>query len=393
MMWLKIIWAKVMYKKLNSFLCVLLMAFGISIIALLLSLEKQMDGAFTKNIRGIDMVVGAKGSPLQLILSSVFQIDNPTGNVPLAEVNALKTNSQVKKVIPISMGDNYKGFRIIGTQNSYIEHFEGKIKSGLSFQKPLEVVIGASVANDLGLKIGAEFESTHGLDAAGEAHEDHDHFTVVGILDANGSPLDRLIITSLQSVWEVHHQDLDKPENLAVTAALVKFRSPMGLMTIPRNINENTSMQAALPSIEIDRLLQLFGSGLSLAKYLAFLIILISAVSVFISIYNTIKEGKGEIALMISLGANRWQLFTQFVGQGLVLGFLGYILGIFISKFMLFVASVFLKEKLILAVGWLNLSNSEIYLLFLALLISIFAAALPAIKVYGLNLSKTLATE
>jgi putative ABC transport system permease protein len=164
-------------------------------------------------------------------------------------------------------------------------------------------------------------------------------------------------------------------------------------MTIPRNINENTSMQAALPSIEIDRLFQLFGNGLSFAKYLAYLIIIISAVSVFISIYNTIKEGKGEIALMISIGANRWQLFTQFVGQGLVLGFLGYLLGIFISKFMLFVASIFLKEKLILSVDWFKVSSSEIYLLFLALLISIFAAALPAIKVYGLNLSKTLATE
>lgn len=392
-MWLNIVWSKINYKRLNSFLCILLMGFGIAIISMLINLQQQVDGAFTKNIRGIDLVVGAKGSPLQLILSSIFQIDNPTGNIPLAEVDQLKKNPQIKSLIPLSMGDNYKGYRIIGSSIDYIKHFEGQIQEGQLFQKSMEVVVGASVAQNLELKIGDEFESTHGLDAEGEAHEDHAHFVVTGILAANGSPLDQLIITELSSVWDVHHQDTNDPTQLAITSALIKFRSPMGLMTIPRSINENTSMQAALPSIEIDRLLQLFGTGIGLARYLAALIIIISAISVFISIYNTIKEGKNEIALMISLGANRSQLFGQFVGQGILLGFFGYILGIIVSKLMLLLASSFLKDKLILSVDWFKLSLPEIYLLLLSLLISIFAAAIPATRVYSLNLSKTLAQD
>ncbi|MDP5140144.1 MAG: ABC transporter permease, partial [Spirosomaceae bacterium] len=257
-MLLKIAWKNLIDKKLNSFLCILLMALGIGLISLLVILSKQFEEKFTKNISGIDMVVGAKGSPLQLILSSVYQVYNPTGNIPLSQVNNLRKNPLVKEVIPMSMGDNYKGYRIVGTNKSYLEHFKTTFAEGQLFAADLEVVVGAVAAENLGLKIGDDFHSAHGLDAEGETH-DHEHFKVVGILEFNNSVIDNLILTSLSSVWAVHEhpseeisnvqlpitnnqvdkEDLIEQETLnpkpqtsnpelEITSALVKFRSPMG---------------------------------------------------------------------------------------------------------------------------------------------------------------------
>lgn len=214
-MLLKIAWKNLIDKKLNSFLCILLMALGIGLISLLVILSKQFEEKFTKNISGIDMVVGAKGSPLQLILSSVYQVDNPTGNIPLNQVNNLLKNPLVKEVIPMSMGDNFKGYRIVGTNKSYLEHFKTTFAEGQLFSENLEVVVGAVAAENLGLKIDDDFHSAHGLDSEGETH-DHEHFKVVGILEFNNSVVDNLILTSLSSVWAVHEHGSENNEQLTV---------------------------------------------------------------------------------------------------------------------------------------------------------------------------------
>ena len=168
----KISWKNILDKKLNSFLCILLMTLGIAMISLLMLLGKQLQDKFAKNISGIDLVVGAKGSPLQLILSSVYQIDNPTGNVYLDDVQAIAQNPMVKEMIPLSMGDNYQGYRILGTNKKYFEHFKTKFAYGSMFKANLEVVLGGQTALNNNLKIGDSFASSHGLDSEGEKHED-----------------------------------------------------------------------------------------------------------------------------------------------------------------------------------------------------------------------------
>lgn len=409
----KISIANLREKKLNSFLSALLLTLGIGMISLLLLLNKQLDEQFKRNLKGIDMVVGAKGSPLQVILSSIYQIDAPTGNIPLAEVNALRKNPFVKTVIPLSMGDNYQGFRILGTTPKYIEHFSAKLAEGHLHNASMEVTIGSKVARDSKLKVGDQFSGSHGLDSEGEKHEDK-KYKVTGIFQPSGTVIDQLIVTRLSSVWDIHehseeakvpatavehssnqtHVDPEPDEEgKDVTSALVQFRNPMGLMTIPRQINENTSMQAALPSIEINRLFSLLGVGIETLRTLALIIISIAGVSVFISLYNSLKDRKYEMALMLSMGATRTRLFLMLLIEGLSLAVIGFFAGIIASRVGLWVFSKSAEQDFHYSLGKFALLPEEIYLFFGALAIGVVAAALPSLGIYRLNISRTLAEE
>jgi putative ABC transport system permease protein len=407
----KISIANIKEKKLNSFLSVLLLTLGIGMISLLLLLNKQLDEQFRKNIRGIDMVVGAKGSPLQLILSSIYQIDAPTGNISLNEVNGLKRNPFVKNIIPLSMGDNFQGFRIVGTNSKYVEHFQSKIWKGNLFEKSMEVTIGSKVAKATGLKIGDTFSSSHGLDSNGDVHGEK-KYKVTGVFEANGSVVDQLILTSLSSVWDIHEHaentapDLDQADTeqghsaeepaedkKEITSALIQFRNPMGLLTIPRQINQNTSMQAALPSIEINRLFSLMGVGIETLKALAAIIISIAGISVFISLYNSLKERKYEMALMLSMGATRTKLFLMLLFEGLILAIAGYFAGIILSRVGLWLFSRAAEQDFHYSLSQFNILPEETYLFGGALLIGLLAAAIPSLRIYQLNISRTLAEE
>jgi putative ABC transport system permease protein len=406
----KISVANLREKKLNSFLSALLLTLGIGMISLLFLLNKQIEEQFRRNIKGIDMVVGAKGSPLQLILSGIYQIDAPTGNIPLQEVNALKRNPFVKNVIPLSMGDNYQGFRIVGTNQKYTDHFQAKISAGALFSRSMEVTIGSKVARTLGLKIGDRFASSHGLDSNGDVHGAK-KYIVTGIFEPNGSVIDQLILTSLSSVWDIHehaaesgvahteHDDHNESpgdtgeDKKEITSALVQFRNPMGLITIPRQINQNTSMQAALPSIEINRLFSLLGVGIETLRALAAVIIIIAGISVFVSLYNSLKERKYEMALLLSMGATRTRLFFMLLFEGLILAVIGYFSGLILSRLGLLLFSKAAEEDFHYSIGQFSLLPEEIYLFAGSLLIGLLAAALPSLGVYRLNISRTLAEE
>ena len=200
--------AKLTARPFNTFLSLLLFAIGVTIISLVFRFEKCFEQNFHQNIAGIDLVVGAKGSPLQLILSSVFQADVPTGNISLEEANKIKSNPMVKSTIPMALGDNYRGYRIIGTEQAYPDLYECKLKEGKWFSKSLDVVIGAEVAEKTGLKVGDLFVGVHGFTESGH-HHDEDKYTVVGIMENNEKVTNRLILTPVESVWEVHspHHD------------------------------------------------------------------------------------------------------------------------------------------------------------------------------------------
>jgi putative ABC transport system permease protein len=408
---LKISWANIQDKKLNSFLSVLLLTLGIGMISLLLLLNKQLDEQFRRNIRGIDMVVGAKGSPLQLILSSIYQIDAPTGNVPLAEVNKLKMNPFVKTVIPLSMGDNYSGYRIVGTTPQYLLHYEASVGEGRLFEQPLEVTLGSKVARQTGLKPGDNFASAHGLDAEGDQH-DNAPYRVVGVLAPSGTVADQLILTSLASIWQMHDHAETPPAGEAeehdhehdeteagagppreVTSALIQFRNPMGLIALPRLVNTTTPMQAALPSIEINRLFSLLGVGMDTLRMLALVIILIAGASVFVSLYNSLKERQYEMALMLSMGATRARLFLMLLLEGLILAGLGYLGGITLSRVGLWLFSRAAEQDFHYSLGSFGLLPEEWLLLAGALAVGTLAAALPSLGIYRLNISRTLAQD
>ncbi|MDA8587765.1 ABC transporter permease [Flavobacteriaceae bacterium] len=382
-------------KPLSSSISLALLVLGVGIISLLLQLNTLIKDQMDNNLRGIDMVVGAKGSPLQLILSSVYHIDSPTGNISLAEAETISNNRMVRSSIKILYGDNYKGFRIVGAEKKFIELYKGVIKEGKDWDNPYEVLVGSKVYEKLKINLGDELISSHGLRETGQSH-DEGTFKVVGLLKPSNSVIDQLIITSPQSVWDIHethdHEEHEhEHDNREITAMLIKFKSPMNIIQFPRQINENTNLQAAVPSYEISRLFKLFGFGIETLSYLAYLIIIVSGFSLFINLFNSMRERKYEMALIRTLGASRFQLSTMIIFESLVLTISGFILGLLFSRFGVMFVSSLMEESINYNLNSLKILNEEYWLLGLSVLIGVVSSLIPAIQVYKMNISKILA--
>jgi putative ABC transport system permease protein len=272
---------------LTTLLNVALLTLGVATIVLLILLARQLDDHLQRDARGIDLVVGAKGSPLQLILAGVYHVDVPPGNIPLEAVEKLRSIPLIAEVIPISLGDSYLGFRIVGTEPEFVSHYGAELTSGRLWQVPLEAVLGAEVARRSGLALGAQFAGSHGLSAGGEEHG-NDPYRVVGMLGPTGTVIDRLVLTGTGSVWKVHehHHDDDDAAGAAqkqVTMALVRYASPLAAASLPRQINSETSLQAASPAYESARLFTIFGVGTDIIKGFALLLIVASCLGIFIA--------------------------------------------------------------------------------------------------------------
>ena len=372
------------------------------------------------NLKGIDMVVGAKGSPLQLILSAVYHIDSPTGNISVEDAEEIKNNRMVGSSIDLLYGDNYKGYRIVGTEDKFLDLYNVKIKDGKKWNTPFEVVVGAKIYSKFNINLNDELISSHGLRETGEAHVNQP-FKVVGLLEPSNSVVDQLIITSPQSIWDLHdehdhddedheehdnedhdehehdHDDEDHDEHehgdKEITAMLIKFKSPMNIIQFPRQINENTNLQAAVPSYEISRLFKLFGFGIETLTYLAYLIILVSGFSLFINLFNSMRERKYEMALIRTLGASRSQLSVMVIFESLILTISGFLLGLLVSRLGVMFVSSLMEESLNYSLSSLYILNEEFWLLGLSILIGLISSLIPAIQVYKMNISEILADE
>jgi len=406
----------ILSKPLNSFISLALLTLGIGIISLLLQLNSLIKNQMDNNLRGIDMVVGAKGSPLQLILSSVYHVDSPTGNISLKEAEKISNNRMVGSSIKLLYGDNHKGYRIIGTEKKFIDLYKGVFKEGEEWEKPFEVIVGSKVHKNLNIKIGDKLVSSHGLRETGESHEDQS-FEVVGLLEPSNSVIDQLIITSPESVWDIHdthnhndtndnfenenkhdheHEDEhehehDEYDDKEITAMLIKFSSPMNIIQFPRQINETTNLQAAVPSYEISRLFKLFGFGIDTISYLAYLIIIVSGFSLFINLFNAMNERKYEMALIRTIGATRFQLSSMIILESLILTLLGFGLGLLFSRFGVMFVSSLMEESINYNLSSIKILSEEFWLLVFSVILGVLSSLIPAIQVYKMNISKILA--
>ena len=383
----KLSWRNLVASPLNTILSLLLMSLGVGIISLLILLNNEMKQQVKNNLKEIDMVVGAKGSPLQLILSSVYHIDNPTGNIPLSSINKLKKNRLVDLVIPLSYGDSYEGFRIVGSTHDYIDLYNAEIKEGRSWEGAFEVAIGSEVAKIHNLQIGDNFYGSHGLLKGGHVHDNY-AYTVVGILNFSGTVIDKLILTDYQSVWNVHNKD-DSSE-MEITAALFKFKNPSALIKLPRQVNETTNLQAAVPVFEMNRLINLLGVGFNSIQFIAVVIMIVSGLSIFISLYNSLKRRSFELALLRVHGASRWQLVQLIQLEALFLSVLGAVSGLLLSRFSIYIISSLVSKNNIINNFPLSLVVEELWLLPSALLVGIFAALIPTLQAYRTNIPKLL---
>lgn len=388
--WLYIAWRNLGLKKLQTSLSLVLLAFGVGLVSLLMLSEKQLSATFNRNIEDIDLVLGAKGSPLQLILANVYHVDAPTGNIRLADAEKVMRHPYIAEGIPLAYGDNYRGFRIVGSTEAYTAHYKASWATGRAFESSFEVVVGAQVAERTGLNVGDEFFSAHGLQDETDVHTDK-VFTVVGILEPNGTVLDQLLLCNISTIWEVHegHGETALPEDREITAVLLKKRNPLAVLTIPNTIRE-TNMQVALPSIEINRLTQNFGIGMNTLRAIALLIMLISFASIFISVYDNLLSRRYELALLRTMGGSRQGLFLSLLLEGGILSTGGALLGLVLSRLGLVALAQMVEDKFRYDWADIGVLTDELLLAGMAIFVGLIAAAIPGISAVKMDTSRTL---
>lgn len=495
---LQLVWKNISQQWGSTLLSIILTAFGVAILLSIYITSDSFEKQLQNNSKQVDLVVGAKGSPLQLILSSLYHIDNPTGNIKLAEAQQLESNPFIEKAVPISLGDNFKGHRIVGTDTSFMGLYALNLGEGKLWAKSFEVVLGSETARKHQLKLGDQIHSAHGLAENAHIHDEHP-FTVVGILKPSGSVVDNLILCDLQSVWDVHGihheehdhehehehdhahegehehnhapatseaaktetahvheehehdhdhehghdhehehshespaasaqenaanadsavsaaapvqedsivserprdnafiksiaEDVKLDEGLEITALLVKYSSPAAIGVIPKMINQSTSMQAASPALETARLFSLLGVGIDSLEILAYIIMIIAGLSVFISLYNALKDRKYDLAIMRALGASKIKLFTLLIVEGLVITCIGGLLGLVFGHLGLYFISTQTSQSADIIQAF-SIYKEEWLILLTACLIGVFASIIPAIKAYNTTISTILGNK
>ncbi|MFM7293469.1 MAG: FtsX-like permease family protein [Burkholderiales bacterium] len=386
------------------------------------------------------MVIGAKGSPLQLVLSTIYHADVPNGNIRNADVETLLADPMVKRAIPIALGDSFQSYRIVGSGKAIIDLYGGKLAEGALWDKSLQAVLGAEVASTTGLKVGTRFIGTHGLSAGGVAHGDSP-YDVTGVLAPTGTIADRLIFTSVDSVWEVHAHEAPKSDlgkllsgvlareptaqskkadeqkvseagkaavsakkrdhdhdhghdhdhdheghshaepGQEVTAFLVQYASPLAVAVMPRMVNATGALQAAVPAYETARLLSMLGFALDALRIFAVVLIIAAALGLFIALTNALTDRAADLALMRLLGAFRGRLTAQLVGEGVTLTVAGALLGLVLGHGLTHLLGAWLTATRQMDLTGAMWVQDEWWLLVGALLLGALAAAIPAWRV------------
>ena len=416
----------------STILAVLLTTFGISISIILLQFENHIKNRLNNDGKKIDIVVGAKGSPLQIVLSSIYHIDLPTGNIPFSSLKTISEDPLVEKVIPLALGDNWKNNRIVGTTHEYIEHYGAKLDKGRNWQKVFEVVAGSSVKINLNQK----FSGSHGLVDSNAVH-DHGEYRVVGILKPTGTVLDRLLLTSVKSVLQIHGQDIkdneqhnhnhehekhehekhehhpdenkQKTDNHdhhsehmddyvnnnqgfiepEITSLLITTKSPIANINLPRSINKESQLQAANPAFEITRLSTMLGLGSKSFKLLSIIIMLIAVLSIFTGLASNFENRLRDLAILRAIGYSKARVFKIISLEGIIIVIFGIIIGL-CSSFLVF-------NFLVDMIAPLNNSNAKfkfsfdiVIIIFLVLLAGLCAAFFPAYKGSKVSVAKQL---
>lgn len=417
-------------RPLTTALNVLLLAISVAMLVLLLQFGEQARERLERDAQGVDLVVGAKGSPLQLILSSIFHIDQPTGNIPYESLETLRNNPAIARVVPLALGDNFRGFRIVGTDGAFVQGYGLELAEGKQFDAPMQAVIGSKVAEATGAKLGQKFIGNHGF--ASEENQGHDHapFETVGILAPSGTVADRLILTSVESVWDVHgiehdhieneghedheghepgeHENMSAPEAAQpqmpvlqpglqpglqpdLTALLVTYRNASAAIRVPAMIDRQTEMQAAVPAIETARLLELLGASLDGIRVFAWMLAATGGLAIFVALLNMARGREGDLALLRVMGASRVQVFATVIMEGVITAALGAVLGWIGAHGIIAIArSQFATLADLGLAAWAPVAG-EVLLIAAVIAIGALAALIPAARVYTIDPARVLA--
>ncbi len=410
MKWLFLAYRQLRYQRLATALSILLMSFAVALLCLLWNGSQQIQTNIERNMAGIDLVIGAKGSPLQLVLSSMYHIDAPTGNISIEEVSPFLNPKHplIEQVIPMSLGDAYKGMRILGTTADVADLYNLKLQKGTWFEHAFETVIGQQVVQNLGLNLGSQFHSSHGLVDDG-MHTHEMDFKVVGILEACGCVMDDVLLVNAATYWLTHgehahgedsilHQpiahasDLQKYKEKDITSLLIKFKKHNNLsLQMGPAINKNTNMQAAQPAYELSKLYALMQGFLDWIVYIAYGLIILAGLSILFTLLQSYQLQQNEFVQLRVMGVHPLQLVQFTLWQSVLLSLCSFFLGLIGSSLIMQIINTYVLTNPAYKLTFLWDSYLW-YILGFCLLIALLSSIFPAIKAYRTQIGTALRT-
>jgi putative ABC transport system permease protein len=377
------------------------------------AINTQTRDAFVIDDTGFDAIVGARGSKLQLVLNTMYHLETSPGNIPWSMYQQLASNGfLVRQAIPYALGDNYQGYRMVGTTTALFDDFEyreGKIhefaKGKVFDTDKREAVIGSFVAAKTGLGVGDSFNAFHGL-VYDPALVHQGEFTVSGVLKPTNTPTDRVIWTPIDSVFRMEghvlrgsgevfqaQEDQEIPDaHKEVSAVMLKLNGDMGGMMLSQGIN-NQGKEATMVWPIAVTMLEFFekvGWMHKVLRLVSYLVVLVAAAGILASIYNTMNERRREFAIMRALGARRRTVFSVIVLQSALIALLGSLLGFAVYAAIVSVAARIIREQ----VG-VHLAVASYHPILWAapcvmLALGIIAGIVPAIKAYRTDVAANL---
>ncbi|WAC59054.1 ABC transporter permease [Brevundimonas sp. SL130] len=342
----RLVWAFIRRRPATWVFHVLLLAVAVAITVSVLLVRQAADARLTRDLAGVDLVVGASGSPLQLVTSAVFQADVPTGNIPWVVAEQIARDPLVRRAVPLSMGDSLGAYRIVGTTRDYAALQDLRLDDGRWWGREMEAVLGATVARRMGLAVGDSFVGAHGLEGGDQEHADRP-YRVVGVLRPSGAVADRLVLTDLSSVWSLHeaepveaveggahdHDHASEPQtHREVTAVLVQYQSALGAVMLPPRLGRLAGVQTASPPREAQRLNAMIGDGAAMMTRLGGLLLALAAGGFVLALTTAVRARRRELALLKALGASSARLASVVLLEGGALGLAGGFAGLVLGR-------------------------------------------------------------
>lgn len=379
---------------------------------LLLGVERirhESRESFAATISGTDLVVGARTSPVHLLLAAVFHIGNATNNVSWKSYRAISERSEVAWTIPLSLGDSHRGYRVLGTTSAYFEHLRfGRdrglvVEQGRALASEHDAVLGAEVARALHYRIGDPIVIAHGAGDISFIEHDQHPFRVAGILARTGTPVDRTVHVTLAGLDAVHEdvaagadplaaiigggQGVDTPQ--AITAFLVGLKSRGAALGVQRAVNEYTDepLTAVLPGVALQEVWEITGAVEKSLFAVSALVVVVGLSGMLVSLLTSLGERRREMAVLRSLGARPSQVFALILGEATALTVTGILLGVAGLYAGLLAGRSWLESRLGLYIGVSWPSASEIMLVGIIATAGLLIGLIPAWRSYRLSLA------
>jgi putative ABC transport system permease protein len=400
-MLLSIAWRSIVSRRQTVILTFLSLVVSMSVLISVEHIRAQARESFNRTISGVDLIVGAPTGELNLLLSSVFRMGNPTNNIRYDSFSMLKSNKSVEWAIPISLGDSHRGFRVMGTNTDYFRYFKFgnerplTLAEGDIFDSPFDAVIGADVARSLHYKKGDKIVIAHGLAAISFVNHDQTPFTISGILEPTGTSVDKTVHISLAAIEAIHlpakqlqnlvnnpHAQLPLPES--ITSVMLGLSNKFATFTLQRQINHYQAdrLIAVLPGVAMARLWELMAGVENILQIIGYLVLLASLFGLATMLLATMNERQNEIAVLRILGASPKLIVSLVILEALIISILALLFSLAIVTLSLTLLDSWLAAEYGLFLSHNVLSADLLILSSIIMGATLVTALVPGLEAY-----------